>query len=315
MLTKESIIFAPLEGFTDPIYRDAVRDTCPHWHFQFTDFLRFPTVGILNSKRVKEFLGETYLSNKYPFQILTNLAAATRENFRALSSSNILWLDLNFGCPSKKVCSHGGGASLLDRPDEIKKIIKRARSEFGGFLTAKIRMGFSNDNNFLELLDILEGEGVDAITIHARTRAQMYKGPVSLKHIALAVKRLKIPIIGNGDIATVSDIKRMFEETGCHSVMIGRGALSNPWIPMLIDLSDEEIFVYRLNSVEGFIKRVGDSYSVRSSNFALIKLKQLTSYLFKEFSNEREIVSKLLRSKTLQSYMVAVQDYIKKESS
>ncbi|GEM_PF-3834260 len=304
ILKNRSLIFAPMDGITDPLYRAVINTVCPEWDFQFTDFLRLPSVSTLKQKNVIDFVGVDFDAKKNPLQILTNKLAAKPDSFKAIDDTEVLWLDLNFGCPANKVCSHHGGASLLDRQDDLKLIVQIAKRNFSKFLSAKIRLGVNDDKNFLENLKILEGEGVDAITIHPRTRAQMYGGRSSWEHIVLATSILKIPVIGNGDVVTVADYKRMLKETNCHSVMIGRGALANPWLAGEINLcregDREEIRLeLKKKQIISFFCEL-EMYEI-DSNKLLIRAKQLTRYLFRNIESEYFITG-LLRAKTYKEY-------------
>ena len=142
------------------------------------------------------------------------------------------FIDINMGCPAPKITNNGSGSSLLKNPKLCGEIMAAAKKASGDVpVTAKIRKGFNNgDNVASEVAKILEANGADAITIHARTREQMYAPPIDINVITEVKNAVKIPVIGNGDIFTAEDAKHMLETTGCDMVMIGRGALGNPWI-------------------------------------------------------------------------------------
>ncbi len=144
------------------------------------------------------------------------------------------FIDVNMGCPVKKVVNRGAGSALMKEPEkagDIIRSIKRALSGSGIPLSAKIRSGWdSHSINAVEVAKILEDAGVDMIAVHPRTRKQMYSGQSEWSIIARVKEAVSIPVVGNGDIRSPEDAKRMLGETGCDSVMIGRGALGNPWI-------------------------------------------------------------------------------------
>ena len=139
-------------------------------------------------------------------------------------------IDINFGCPSKKIIEQGSGGALLKRKNKIAEIIKAVSSSIKIPLTAKIRSGFKNRINAVEIAKICEENGASAITIHARTVEQEYSGKADWKVIADVKKAVKIPVIGNGDVFNEKDAERMFKETSCDYIMIGRGAIANPFI-------------------------------------------------------------------------------------
>ena len=142
-------------------------------------------------------------------------------------------IDINMGCPVKKVTKTGAGSGLLCDPPRAGAIVKQIREATGLPVTVKIRSGWdANSRNYLQMADMLGAEGVAALAIHGRTRAQGYSGKADWKVIADLKRHVgnAFPIIGNGDVKTVADAHRMLEETGCDYVMIGRGALGNPWL-------------------------------------------------------------------------------------
>ncbi len=141
-------------------------------------------------------------------------------------------IDINMGCPVKKVTKSGAGSALLCDPPRAAEIIRQIREATGLPVTAKIRSGWDHQSrNYVDMALQLEDAGVAAIAIHPRTRAQGYSGQADWGCIAELKKRLlRTPVIGNGDVKTPADAQRMLETTGCDFVMIGRGALGNPWI-------------------------------------------------------------------------------------
>lgn len=142
-------------------------------------------------------------------------------------------IDINMGCPVKKVTKTGAGSSLLCDPERAANLVKKMRVavEDRVPITAKIRSGWdANHINCVEMGRALEDAGCAAVAMHARTRAQAYSGVANWHLIGELKAALQIPVIGNGDVVTVADAQRMFRETDCDAVMIGRGALGNPWI-------------------------------------------------------------------------------------
>ena len=142
-------------------------------------------------------------------------------------------LDLNFGCPVRKVTSPGAGSALLQHPDIAEKIFQNVMAQVKKIpVTIKMRTGFTDPSGkeALCLARLAEEHGLAAVTIHGRTRAQGYTGKADWGVIGLIKKAIKIPVFGNGDIFTPEDAKRMMEMTGCDGIAIGRGALGNPWL-------------------------------------------------------------------------------------
>ncbi|MFA7061553.1 MAG: tRNA dihydrouridine synthase DusB [Pedobacter sp.] len=140
-------------------------------------------------------------------------------------------LDINMGCPVRKVVGTGAGSALLQEPLKIAAIIRSVRAATSLPLTIKIRSGWHcGDNRFQEIGKIAEAEGCDAITLHPRSRSQMFEGHANWSHIADLKNCVSIPVIGSGDLFTPQECFRMLTETGCDGVMVARGALGAPWI-------------------------------------------------------------------------------------
>ena len=141
------------------------------------------------------------------------------------------FIDINMGCPAPKVANNGGGSSLLRDPALVGKIVQAVKGAVNTPVTVKIRTGWDKDSiNATEIAKIIEANGADAITVHGRTRAQMYAPPVDLVSIAAVKKAVKIPVIANGDVVDGISAKKMYDETGCDFVMVGRGAMGTPWV-------------------------------------------------------------------------------------
>lgn len=140
-------------------------------------------------------------------------------------------IDINMGCPAPKISGNGAGAALMKAPVLCSEIVKAVVGAVSVPVTVKIRKGFDDNNiNAVEIAQICESAGAAAITVHGRTREQYYSGVVDLDIIKSVKQAVSVPVIGNGDIVTPADAQRMYEYTGCDLVMIGRGALGNPWV-------------------------------------------------------------------------------------
>ena len=140
-------------------------------------------------------------------------------------------IDLNLGCPVRKVIRSGAGSALLRDPRKVARIIYAVRHATTRPLTIKFRSGWDHDSiNFQEIARIAVEEGVDAVTLHPRTRSQMFGGEADWQQLKELKQALSIPVIGSGDLFSAERIKTMFEQTGCDAIMIGRGGYGNPWI-------------------------------------------------------------------------------------
>jgi nifR3 family TIM-barrel protein len=140
-------------------------------------------------------------------------------------------IDINMGCPAPKVAMNGGGSSLLKKPELAYEITKAVVDAVDIPVTVKIRKGWDDDNvNAVHMAELMQKAGAAAIAIHGRTRQQMYSGKVDYDIIKQVKQAVSIPVIGNGDIVDEQSATIMLEKTGCDAIMIGRGALGNPWL-------------------------------------------------------------------------------------
>ena len=153
------------------------------------------------------------------------------EAARMIADRDFDVLDVNMGCPVPKVVNNGEGSALMKQPELAGRIVRSLVEAIDKPVTVKIRKGFDDDHiNAVEMAKIAEANGAAAVAVHGRTREQYYSGKADWEIIRRVKEAVKIPVIGNGDIFTPQDAKRMIEETGCDAIMAARGARGNPWL-------------------------------------------------------------------------------------
>tara|TARA_R110000868_G_scaffold164359_5_gene396877 strand:- start:2642 stop:3586 length:945 start_codon:yes stop_codon:yes gene_type:complete len=312
-----------MEGVTEEPYRQVIEKLYPHWDYLFTDFYRVPTVGKITSAPLLRHLGHKTIESertrlKTGFQILTAAQAQTLDVAKAADQLQLHHLDLNLGCPAKKVNAHRGGSFMLTDLDLMQVTAKKIRDNFSGVFTAKIRLGYHDTNSFKEIVLRLIDAGVEAITIHGRTRDQMYKGRADWDAIATAVEISSVPIIGNGDIWSVQDVDAMFKHTGCYAVMLGRGALKTPWMAKLYkenkhrldELHETYLHYERLKYLDEYFFELEKSYLSYgfSETNILGRFKSLSRYLFDDFDQADSVRSSFLRAPQLSDFQNSLQN-------
>lgn len=221
------IILAPMAGITDLAFRLLARQQGAP--LCFTEMVS--AQGLIRSgKSTLDLLRSNISDRPLGIQLFGDDPQVLAECAR-LAEGKFDLIDINMGCPVKKVVSGGAGSALLRNPAKVASIICAVRRATTLPLTIKIRSGWSiSETSFLDVSRIAEAEGCDAITLHPRTRSQMFTEHADWGKIAELKSFLRIPVIGSGDLFTAMDISRMMESTGCDGVMIARGALGNPWI-------------------------------------------------------------------------------------
>ncbi len=220
------IIQAPLAGISDTIYRNLVREKSKETLLT-TEMIS--SEALVNNQKT---LIIEYNKSQYPlsFQLSGHkphimARAAKFLNERASS------IDINFGCPVNKVVKGTDGAAMMRNPKLASDIVKAIKDVIDVPLSAKFRLGWSLDEiNFVEFAKTMEEAGVDFITVHARTRSQMYSGSADWEKLAQLKNEINIPYYANGDIKTVQDAIKCLEITGANGISIGRGLMGNPFL-------------------------------------------------------------------------------------
>jgi nifR3 family TIM-barrel protein len=221
------LILAPMAGITDLPFRALAREQGAP--LCFTEMVSAEGL-IRNGKNTLTLLQSNPGDRPLGIQLFGDDPVALAEAARRVEGLCDL-IDINMGCPVKKVVAGGAGSALLRKPSMVAAILRAVRSATNLPLTIKIRTGWSSSEaSFLEISRIAESEGCDAITLHPRTRAQMFTEHADWDKLRELKQSSKVPIIGSGDVFSSSDIVEMFDRTGCDGVMIARGALGNPWI-------------------------------------------------------------------------------------
>jgi tRNA-dihydrouridine synthase B len=219
---------APLAGYSDAPFRLLCA-----WYgadFAFTEMVSADGL-VRDGEKTKLLLGR--LGGEAPVGVqLFGADPATMARAAAIAAgTSPAWIDINFGCPVRKVIQRNGGVRLMRDLSRMRRIVEAVVRSVDVPVTAKIRSGWSKDEeNYLDAGRVCEECGVSAVTLHPRYKTQAFSGGANWDHIAKLAHHLAIPVVANGDVRSVEDFDRIVETTGCRIVAVGRGALGHPWL-------------------------------------------------------------------------------------
>lgn len=219
---------APMAGVTDKAFRSVLKDH--HCLMVVTEMIsdKALTYGNRNTRELLDISGEP---RPISVQIFGSEPEVMAKAARMVEEVGASIIDINMGCPAPKIVRNNEGSCLLKNLDLAEEIARKVVRAVRVPVTVKMRAGWSPSSIVApELAQRLESVGVQAVTVHGRTRDMFYSGKADWSVIRETVQSVSIPVIGNGDVWTPADALRMLEETGCAGVMIGRGCMGNPWI-------------------------------------------------------------------------------------
>lgn len=230
-LAPGSAALAPMAGVTDMPFRLLCFEQGCDWATTEMVSARGYLCGHKKSRAVRELLRRDPAEGAVALQIFGHEPDALGEAVRMLSEQGFCGIDVNMGCPAPKIVGNGDGSALLKDLDAARQAIAAVRRATELPVTVKMRLGWDAEHPVAEALaHICQEEGVDAITVHGRTREQFYSGKADWEAIARVKRSVRIPVFGNGDLNTAEEALRCMKESGVDGVSIARGATGNPWI-------------------------------------------------------------------------------------
>lgn len=310
---KGRTALAPMAGVTDR----AFRELCVAFGASYVVGEMVSAKGIsFNSERSKELM--LLSENERPAAV--QLFGSEPQTVAAAAVTAMEYkpdiIDINMGCPVPKVAiKNQAGSALLKNPEKVYEIVSSVVNAVNVPVTVKIRSGWDNNSiNAVEIAKMIERAGASAITVHPRTRAQGYTGNADWNIIKAVKENVTIPVIGNGDIRSCYDAKRMLEETKCDAVMIGRGVLGNPWLikecveylatgkePIKVSLKE------KMDMVKRHYKLLEET---KGEKLALLEMRTHAAWYLKGLENSTKLKEAIFKTKTKEEFLKLIDDFI-----
>jgi tRNA-dihydrouridine synthase B len=315
-LGKYPILLAPMEDVTDPAFRLLCKEFGAD--MVYTEFVSSDAL-IRSVGKTMQKLNISDTERPVAIQIYGKETDAMVEAAKIVEQANPDILDLNFGCPVKRVAGKGAGSGMLQNIPKMLEITKAVVDAVKIPVTVKTRLGWDNNSKIIvELAEQLQDCGIEALTVHGRTRAQMYTGEADWTLIGKIKEnpRMRIPIIGNGDVITPERAKECFDKYGVDAVMIGRGSFGRPWIFKEVKYylqNGEEIeplsFDWKLNVLR---RQVQESVNLLDERRGILHVRRhlAASPIFKNIPNFKSTRIAMLRAETTEE-LYSILDKIK----
>ena len=309
---SNQVVLAPMAGICNSAYRQICKDMgCG---LIYAEMVSDKAITYSNQKTIDML----YMTEKER-PISQQIFGSDRESF--VEAAKFIEkemkpdiIDINMGCPVPKVAVRAqAGSALLKDLDKIFDIVSSVVSSVNVPVTVKIRSGWdSNHINAVEVAKVIEKAGASAICVHPRTRSQGYSGKADWNIIKEVKENVSIPVIGNGDIKSPEDAKRMLEETKCDAVMIGRGVLGNPWlIKNIVNYLDgkEVIDVSIVDRIDMCLKHLKLLDSLKNEKLACLEIRNHISWYFKGIKGANELKNKVYQTTSIHDIILLLNEF------
>lgn len=308
---KNNVILAPMAGISNSAYRKICKEMGVG--LVVAEMVSDKAIYFNNQKTI-DMLYMDELERPISQQIFGSdpktMASSAKYIYEVMKPDII---DINMGCPVPKVAERAdSGSALLKDVDKIREIVKSVVDAVPIPVTVKIRSGWDS-NNAKEIAKAIEESGASAITIHPRTKKQGYSGVADWSIIKEVKDTVNIPVIGNGDIKSCFDAKKMIDETGCDAVMIGRALLGNPWlIKETVSYLNDGIVLNRptLEEKKEVIKRHIDYLSkTKCEKVTLLEIRSHVAWYFKGDKNSKKLKEDVCKAKSIKELLQLIEEY------
>ena len=311
---KNNVVLAPMAGITNSAYRTIIKEMGAG--LIYAEMVSDKAISY-ESKKTIDMLYMTDMERPIAQQIFgsdkESFVKAAKYIEKTMKPDII---DINMGCPVPKVAiKNQAGSALLKNPEKVYEIVSNVVKSVNVPVTVKIRSGWdSNSINAVEIAKMIERAGASAITVHPRTRAQGYTGKADWNIIKEVKENVTIPVIGNGDIKSCYDAKRMLEETKCDAVMIGRGVLGNPWLIKecveYLNTGKEPIKVSLKEKMEMVKRHYKLLEETKGEKLALLEMRTHAAWYLKGLENSTKLKEAIFKTKTKEEFLKQIDDFI-----
>lgn len=311
---KNNVVLAPMAGISNSAYRTIIKEMGAG--LIYAEMVSDKAISY-ESKKTIDMLYMTDMERPIAQQIFgsdkESFVKAAKYIEKTMKPDII---DINMGCPVPKVAiKNQAGSALLKNPEKVYEIVSSVVNAVNVPVTVKIRSGWDNNSiNAVEIAKMIERAGASAITVHPRTRAQGYTGNADWNIIKAVKENVTIPVIGNGDIRSCYDAKRMLDETKCDAVMIGRGVLGNPWLikecveylatgkePIKVSLKE------KMDMVKRHYKLLEET---KGEKLALLEMRTHAAWYLKGLENSTKLKEAIFKTKTKEKFLKLIDDFI-----
>ena len=311
IILPSKVIVAPLAGYTNKVYREIM-----HLHKAGMVCCEMVSAKGLLYENQKTFdmleVGDEGICSMQIFGSTPEDLVVAAKILDKETKCDII--DINMGCPVKKVTSTGAGSALLKDPKLIYDIVKAVCDSVSKPVTVKIRAGWDHKSiNCAEVAKMIEAAGASMITIHGRTKSDLYSGKVNLDYIKMVKEAVSITVIGNGDIKSYEDAIKMMEYTGCDGVMIGRATLGNPWlIEEIVDKMEGRPFSApsKKEKIDMLIYHFNELVKLKGEKIAVLEMRSMAGWYVKGMANVKEYKRGLVNIKTKDEFLELIDKYL-----
>lgn len=297
-------LLSPMDGYSDQPFRSLCRGLGSA--MSYTEFVKAEDV-LERIAHVDEKLAFTEAERPVTFQIYGDDPGKILDAALRIQERGPDVIDVNMGCPAKTISARGAGVGLMRTPEKIAEIFRLLTTHLEVPVTGKMRLGWDESTrNYLQVAKIVEDNGAQLLAVHGRTRAQGYGGQADWDAIAEVVDALKIPVIGNGDVTTVADIDRMKARTGCAGVMIGRGAMYNPWIFSRLERDQVPPDVVRTT----MLRHLELNLAFYGPERGLVLFRKYASRYLSPYAMTREVRQRLMTRETAEEFVALLEEVV-----